>query len=330
MANLGGSSPAGWYPDPYPKSEPDAAPRWRYWDGTAWSSRLSSCDPNLGAGTPAGWYSDPRGVENEDQQRYWNGSAWTEQVRDPYELTRSLSAAPVPWVRWMLLLLILALALISAFLIGRSQRSTESAATDTTRPPDAASTTASGASDTTRPPETETTVDPGPTDTTPPGSPVLGSGTCVETSYEGRVNSVQVGGGERSYVEVESQITAGLGADCAFGAHLFWVIETNESGSDVPLCYALLGGGGGTVDERGSIDGSHTLNAGSFTPTPGGAAQTCRALVDEGNVGQYLGQRGNAFTGQVSAGEAQMSRFSTDPDQGNPWIVLDITFTPTG
>lgn len=74
------------------------------------------------------------------------------------------------------------------------------------------------------------------------------------------------------------------------------------------------------------------VNAGSFAPLPGRAAQTCKALVEEGNVGQHLGQRGGDFGGVVTADRIELNAFSTNPEKGPPLLVLDIVFeiTPAG
>jgi hypothetical protein len=153
--------------------------------------------------------------------------------------------------------------------------------------------------------------------------------TCTPASYTGFIDAVQVGGQGVGYTDVVSEITGNLGADCSFGFHIYWVVQTN---GEQPLCYALLGGGGGTVNQAGIIEGSHTLNAGSFT-TPGnintGWPSCSQHLADiDGFIGQYLGQRGNDFTGSVDREGAAIPEFSTDPDQGSPWIVVPLVFEP--
>ena len=123
-------------------------------------------------------------------------------------------------------------------------------------------TTAIGSETTVSVPAPETTSNAG-------GQPAFVDGQCNETSFTGRVISAEVDGVALSYAEVEATLTALLGQDCAASVHIFWVGETYYEGSDTPLCFAILGGGGGQVDAEGVFYGGHTVNAGSVRPLAG-------------------------------------------------------------
>jgi hypothetical protein len=97
-----GTARAGWYPDPHDSS------RLRWWDGRAWTRRLTDTpvrepkegvlQPALDAGTmsgPAGWYDDPSGA---DHNRWWNGTGWTDHTSPkPSEATDSALSDYVPF-----------------------------------------------------------------------------------------------------------------------------------------------------------------------------------------------------------------------------------------
>lgn len=77
------SSPAGWFADPFGRSER------RYWDGNAWTEHVithghQGIDPALDTASvptpiqvPADWYPDPFG---RHERRYWDATQWTEHV----------------------------------------------------------------------------------------------------------------------------------------------------------------------------------------------------------------------------------------------------------
>jgi hypothetical protein len=69
---------AGWYGDPAGKHEQ------RYWDGAAWTERVTSAGVQSFAPiTPPDWYRDPTG---RFPLRYWTGYSWTEHVSRDQEL----------------------------------------------------------------------------------------------------------------------------------------------------------------------------------------------------------------------------------------------------
>lgn len=222
------------------------------------------------------------------------------------------------WI-WVIFAILIVVLILAATLPGESELQGTVLTTQTT--PTAATTSLS------------TTIGLPPTSAsaaaaTEPQGPIV-DGTCVETQYRGRVLSAQVDGLPLSYTDIEAQLTATLSADCTAGFHIFWVGQTSSVPGGRPLCYAVLGGGGGRVDADGVFFGGHTVNAGSFDTPRGADGETfldCAAVVAQGNVGQYLGQRGGDAAGTITAAGFELTDFRTDPEKGPPHLALHIGF----
>lgn len=334
---------------------------WRYYDGEQWTRHTSHTDPakepsfehgrslQPASGTvapkeyPAGWYSDPWAPDSPVQSRYWDGQKWTSHVNTQHVTGQTSEAAtigeqlhavgateqlvarrfPLAVLAFLIFILIVALGLL---LLPRL-RGTETAVTAATPAPTVAA-AAPAETSVLPPPTAQPGIAAAPTVDAGPSEAPSTEGACVETNYEGVVVRAEADGFELGYGEIENTITARLGADCEMGFSIYWVAETFPGGAgEKPLCYAVLGGGSGTV-EAGVFSGGHTANVGNFTPAPGQAEQTCRALVDAGNIGQYLGQRGWDNIGGLANDQIFELYFTTDPDKGSPVMALEIGFSP--
>jgi hypothetical protein len=317
------SYPAGWYPDPW---DPESVTRARYWDGKQWTSHVNDSlpvdpsDPVLWQGIMTkGKISEK---EDSDERRRRQSSM------EPFSFS-SWSGLPDPLRNLVMALGFLFLLLIMVFLLLLPRLGSDD-------DPEAESTTTTTLACQSGEFDAVPGIDPCVTTTQSPATTASRAGAtpCEPLEYAGGVTAAVASGTVPDQFLV-NQVTGARGADCSAGIHIFWVgvasVEATFNNPEGQHCWALLGGGGGTVDSDGSFSGFLTMNAGSFEPWIGAdesGPRTCQEIIDRNEVGSYLGQRGNDAVGVVTDDKFLIEDFSTDINQGPPLITVTMELKP--